>query len=346
MSVILVEGFDMYNGTGTNTGLQAMWLPITGSSGSGSMTTGRFGGQALRVNGGSTTSQWSARRNITSGSSAAAGFAFRASSLAAARHFFWMGDSAYQIGLRLNTNGSIDAGRYSAINGITVLGTSAAGVITVNTWAYIEVETTINASTGVLNVYVNGTNVISLSGVNTSNSGTAVSWVQMGFYDGGSTSGLTWDFDDLYVVDVATRLGERRVETLYPNGDTATKNFTPDTGTANYSRVNESQVDGDTSYVQSSTVGARDLYTIGSLSSTPTAIDAVNVVSFAEKTDATTRTLYNSVQSAGTDSDGSAFSLAASYGRFDRLLMTDPNGGGAWTASRVNGLQIGPKVAA
>lgn len=57
-----------------------------------------------------------------------------------------------------------------------------------------------------------------------------------------------------------------------------------------FARINETS---DTEYVYAT--GARDLYTLGALAS-PAAVFAVNVVSFAEKTDTTTRQLYNDVR--------------------------------------------------
>jgi hypothetical protein len=309
------------------------------------MTTGRFGGQALRV----TQAGATGLPRYTFGStytSIGVGFAYKTDTLPTGNTVINMlalvNGTTFTFGLRCTSTGAIEASRATSGTGFTALGTSSS-VIVANTWHYIECGVTISDTVGTVTVKVDGATVLSLTGQDTNNAVTNVNTLYLGYTSNAGQANI--NYDDLYVVDSDTTLGERRIETTVPSADTATKNWTPNTGTANFSRVNETTVDGDTSYVQASTVGTRDLYSIGALSSTPSVIDAVQVISFAEKTDATTRTIYNSVQSAGTDSDGPAFSLTASYLRFDRLLLTDPNGGGSWTASRVNGLLIGPKVA-
>lgn len=344
MAVIFMEGFDMYNGVGTGTGLQSKWTLTTTSD--VAMTTGRFSGQAMRV----TQAGASGNPRVTFASnytSIGCGFAYKTDTLPTGNTVINMlallNGTTFTFGLRCTSTGAIEASRATSGTGFTALGTSTPSVIVANTWHYIECGVTISDTVGTVTVKVDGATVLSLTGQDTNNAVTNVNTLQLGYTSNSGQANI--NYDDLYVVDSATTLGERRIETTVPSADTATKNWTPNSGTANFSRVNETLVDGDTSYVQASTVGTRDLYSMGALSSTPSVIDAVQVVSFAEKTDATTRTIYNSVQSAGTDSDGSAFSLSASYNRFDRLMETDPNGGGAWTASRVNGLLIGPKVA-
>jgi hypothetical protein len=340
----MIDGFDMYNGTGTTTGAGLKWTVTGGSS---SLTTGRFAGQGLLM-GSSGSGAGRITRAFTGSpvTSVGIGVAINVNVMPTndSVHGFisLLKGTTYTFGLRITTTGGLEAYRLTAVNAGVSLGTAPAGTITVG-WHYFEIAVTISDTVGTVLVKVDGSTVMNLSGLDTNNAVTNVDTVSFGF-NANNPGGLNIIVDDLYITDGAT-LGERKIETLYPSADTATKNWTPNSGTDNYSRVNETTVDGDTSYVQASTVGTRDLYTVGPLSSTPTVIDAVQIVSFMEKTDATTRTVYNSCQSAGTDSDGSAFALAATYGRFDRILSTDPNGGGSWTASRVNGLLIGPKIA-
>ena len=91
-------------------------------------------------------------------------------------------------------------------------------------------------------------------------------------------------------------------------------------------------------------MGDVDTYGFGDLGSTPSTIDAVQLTAFAEKTDAAARSIALQAKSGATTSDGGNFSLAATYGKFERLLTTDPNTSAAWGASAVNALQGGPKV--
>lgn len=349
MTILLTEGFDMYNGIGPNTGLQARWNLTTTSN--VSMQAGRFGGQCLRIVNTGFGTMPNATAAFASGASICVGMGFKVDSVpvnALNSFSLMLFDAAggVQIGLLLNTDGSIGVYRATATNSGVLLGTTPINTILSNTWHYLELGVTISTSAGVVNLNVDGASKLALTGQNTQNSANAnAGQLRLAPTNGGQASAMGYQFDDLYIIDSATPIGERRIETLRAASDIS-KTWTPDTGTTNFSRVNETLVDGDTSYVQGTSIGDRDLYAIGTLSSTPASIDAVNIVSFAEKTDALTRQIFNSVQSAGTDSDGPAINLAGSYGRFDRIIPLDPHGGGAWTASRVNGLFIGPKVAA
>lgn len=345
MAVVFVEGFDHYNGTGTGTGVGARW-----SGGSTySMTGGRFGGQALRCGNSSLNSAGSITAVLpTDYTSVSVGFAFRnfygLPSTSSVRPFFYLlGDGSTQVGLRVLSSGQLEAYRLTSSTAGTLLGSSALGVIIGNTWQYVECEITISDTVGVFKVYVDGSLVINLTNVDTRNgTPTAVDQVNLGANSGATGIG-TFDFDDVYVTDSATRLGERRVETLYPTGDVA-QGWSRSAGATNYSLVDELTVNGDTDYVQASTVGDVDTYDFGTVSSTPTAIDAVQIVSYGLKTDAGTREVALQIKSGATTSDGSNFVLAGSYTNFRRLTTVDPDTSVAWTQSGVAAMQAGPKV--
>ena len=343
-NVLMTEGFDMYNGTGPNTGMNARWSFNVRDTPS-FMTTGRFGGQAWEtsntVPGGGTPFQaWRVFDPASAATSIAFGAAINCGSVGTSGGLLveiQNGSLGVLCSIGFTTAGAIYADSGS---GGTRLCTSATGLLTAATWHYLEAELVLHASAGSVNIYLNGALIASASGVNTLSAGGAGSVIKLW----GTTANASLLYDDIYIVSGATRLGECKVETLRPTGDSAVT-WTPSSGTANYSCVNETLVDGNTSFVQTATTGQGDLYAIGALSSTPQNIYAVNVVSFAEKTDATTRQLYNSVKSGTTVSDGAAANLAASYGRYDRILNTDPATSAAWTPSGVNNLLIGPKAA-
>jgi hypothetical protein len=343
-NVLMTEGFDMYNGTGANIGMNALWSFNAFNSPS-FMTAGRFGGQAWdtsnTIPGGGTPFQaW----RIFDSTSATTSLAFGVA--------IYCGNVAITGGLLLELQngllgalcsvGFTTAGAIYADSGSggTRLCTSVTGLLTSAVWHYLEAEIVLHASSGSVNIYLDGALIAAASSVNTLSASGGGGIIKLW----GTTNAVSLLYDDIYIVSGATRLGECKVETLRPTGDTAVT-WTPSSGTTNYNHVNETLVDGDTSYVQTATTGHGDLYTIGALSSTPQNIYAVNVISFAEKTDATTRQLYNSVKSGTTASDGAGANLAASYGRYDRILNTDPNTSMAWTLAAVNNLLIGPKAA-
>jgi hypothetical protein len=138
--------------------------------------------------------------------------------------FVWLLDptGAYQFCLRTDSLGNLIACRASARNAQTDLGRTGAPVLHAGTWHYIEVEGVIGDS-GAVRVYVDGAKVLDLAGVDTQQQANAqIGIIQLGY----SNSSATYLFDDLYVIDSATRLGERKITVLTPTADVA-KAFTP-----------------------------------------------------------------------------------------------------------------------
>ena len=340
MAITLIDGFDLYNGTGVNTGLQSKWF-LAGATNFISMTTGRFGGQCVSYTG-AASNAGNMSRTFTASSAVCYGVAFRSVNAPAANTPVLLGlenSGTVQVGWRMTTTGAIEVLRAG-----TSLGASAAGVISINTWHFIETEVVISDTVGRVTIFVDGTQVLNLTNVDTRNgTPTTVDSLRFG-YAQGALNAYNYQLDDLYVTDTATRLGERRVETLRPNADTAQKDFTRSAGADNFALVDDTTSNGDTDYIQGSTVGNLDRYTTAGLSTTPSAIDAVQLTAFALKTDATTRNIALHARSGSTDSDGSNYALAASYTKFDRILETDPATSAAWTITGINSLQFGPKV--
>ena len=113
----------------------------------------------------------------------------------------------------------------------------------------------------------------------------------------------------------------------------------------NYTETNEVPAGGDLSCVTSSTVGAEDRYSFNSLSSTPASIAGVKVSSLLRKTDSGTRTVTLQLKSGSTEVTGASQSPTASYQYVSSYQDTDPNTSAAWTASGVNSLSAGVKIA-
>lgn len=345
MTVVMTEGWDMYNGVGQFTGASSRYTGTT-STGGISLVAGRFGAQALRCNG--TVSGQLIGRLPSAYSSFTWGGAFRYITLNSAFDgtywpfvlFSGSSGTVNQLAFKANRFGQIEFWR----GGTTLLGSTPIGSIIFNVWQFLEIEIVISDTVGRITCKIDSTTQLNLTSIDTRNgTPTTVDTIAYGMAAGDNRLG-GFDVDDVYILDAATSIGERKIETLRPNADTATKQWTPNSGTADFSQVNETLVDGDTTYIQTSTSGDRDLYTIGSLSSTPITIDCISLISFAEKTDVGSRAIYNSCQSSGTDDDGSSFNLLGSYAYNSRVLLLDPNGSAAWTAARVNGLLVGPKV--
>lgn len=226
----------------------------------------------------------------------------------------------------------------------TLLAASASGVLDGN-WHYIEVTVTVADTGGIVQVRVDGTQVINFSG-DTKNAGTnsTIDTVTLNAY-----SGAQLIVDDLVILDATgtapynTFLGDTRVQTLVPSGAGTTTQLTPSTG-ANWDCVNEVPYSA-TDYVSGSTVGNKDTYATTDLGA-GYSILAVKTKAIAKKTDAGVRNLKTVVRSGGTDySDITASPLSGTDQAVSNIRTADPATGAAWTTAGVNAMEIGVEVA-
>jgi hypothetical protein len=324
MTVRWTDGFDLY-ATKTDIGLRA---GVIAAPGFANFATGRLGsGQCI------TTAQGYSFAPFASAQSALSlGVAYQVNGLSQAGSFlnFYNGGTPI-CDLRITSTGALQATRDG-----NVLGTSST-IITPDTWCYIEVEVTRHASAGAFKAYVNGVQMLNLTGVNTGGSDIDKITLASGSAD--------IKLDDLYVTDTATKLGECRIDTLHPTADTATKDWTPSTGSSNYAMVDEAQF-VTTDYVSAGTAGNKDYYALADLSFNPLTIHAVSVVTMAKKDDATTRTFRGNIKSSSSEGNGATRGLGTSLSIYSDIFPTDPNGSIAWTQSSVNAAQVGIEVVA
>jgi hypothetical protein len=211
----------------------------------------------------------------------------------------------------------------------------------------MEVKATIADSGGNVEVRINGQTFINYTGdTRNSTTGTAgIDRVTLAGYASGTTGGM---WDDFYVLDTTGSalnnfLGDCRVSTLAPTSDSAVQ-FTKSTGASNFSCVDEGRHNSDTDYVESSTAGHIDKYGYADLSANVTTVHAVQVMSYARKTDAATRTLRNKLYSSSATLDGSTTAVTYAYQPIATLATTDPNTSAAWTAAGVNAALAGVEI--
>jgi len=122
--------------------------------------------------------------------------------------------NAEQCHLQTNSDGSISAYRLAVS-----LGSSAAGVLSVGTWYYLEVKALLSTTVGTIEVRVNGVSVITLTGLNNCGEGSEA-WTYVKITGG--------DFQDYYICDGAEQnaampnndfLGDCTAEALLPEVD-------------------------------------------------------------------------------------------------------------------------------
>lgn len=269
------------------------------------------------------------------------GFAFKMSSLANFPLASFADSGVPQCSVYVTSAGTIKAYRWTE-SGV-LLGTSAA-VISPAAFYYIEVKAKIHSSTGTIDVHVNGISVLSLSGVNTQNSGNATA-DSVGF--GNGTGGLVdMDYDDLYICDSTGSanndfLGDIRIDATFPNAEGSTIEWTPSTGTDNSALVSDNPSNDDSNYDSSSTPGQIDFYDFPNITPTSGTVYGVVLQMTVRKDDAGSRTFRGKIFQGSTEYDGSTVGAGDTYGIFSEIHEEDPDTSSPWTISGVNAAQFG-----
>ena len=325
------------------------YLKWTSGAGLSTIQTGRNGGKAINTAG--TFSYL--KKTLDNQQYWYVGFAVYRTSVSGGDvlcSFFDGSNEQISIGFQNNGNSKL-AFLTGGVTAKTTTGGETA--LSVNTWYYVEAKIRITNSvvSGDCQIYLNGSLYTSLATSQSSRNGSTNNYAGT-FYLGNNFnfSFASTYIDDFYLCDSQGStnnglLGPCYVSTLYPTGAGASTQWTPNSGT-NYSRVNNTTNDGDTTYNSTSGTGNRDSYTIGGLSDNPLHIYGAQSVS-TSRIDAgeTTRTMNNSIRSGGSYSDGTVSgNLTSTYSWITDRWETDPNTSAAWTKSGLSSAEAGIKL--
>jgi hypothetical protein len=208
---------------------------------------------------------------------------------------------------------------------------------------YLKVKVKVHASTGTIDVHLDGLPVVSLTGLDTQQTANAYA-TQVMF---GSTAelALMQDIDDILVMDTSGTtfndiMPDIHIQYRTPTGAGDETDFTPSTGT-NFSCVDDTNGSGSTDSVSSSVIGDRDLYTMQDLTFAVGDIYGVSVSMFANKDDAGMRLIKGVAKHGGTALAGTEHGLTTTLGYYNSLFTTNPSTGLAWTIAEVNAMQAG-----
>jgi hypothetical protein len=253
--------------------------------------------------------------------------------------------------LVLNTSRILKFVRGSASSGTSLASYSTPLVI--GQWYYLEMKVFMHDTTGTYEVKVNNTTQMVGTGADTKNAGTKTVFdtLKIGSIDVTSGSFLSAGFDDLYLLSGAGTapqndfLGDLAVETLYPDGmDVTTWTGSDGNAVDNYLLIDEAGTPVDTDYVQSSTVGAREMYTVQPLVRTTGTVPGVMVQCRANKSDSGPRGLkVVAKESGGTIRSSADNALTTTFTDYP-LPLEKKNDNSAWTVADVNALNIGVEV--
>ncbi len=241
-----------------------------------------------------------------------------------------------QVNIGVLNSGAIAAYRAFNTPSITLLGTSAPGIIAANQYYGIEALFTVNSTSGVVQVWVNGVEVLNLSGFNTQGTSNAYA-NQVEICDSGN---LGCYIDDFRVWDstgstMNAPLGtDSRFFSKLPSGAGSLAQLTPNGASANWQCVDDNPPDGDTTYVSGSSSGLVDELAAPIAGFTqPPAMVVARV--YARKDDGSTRSLEFGVVSGSATAVSSAgtVTVGSTYAFYDGAISDDPNTSAPWTAA-------------
>lgn len=246
-------------------------------------------------------------------------------------------DTTQHLTLMVETGGALVVRRGNGAG--TILGSSALGVMPINTYVYVEMKATLHDTTGSVDLQVNGVNVLSLTNVDTKNGGAGA------VFDGFRICKARCFVDDIYVANGdgprnIDFLGDCQVAFKVPTSDGVVQ-WTPSVVGSHWPLVDEVGPN-TTDYVASDVAGDVDMFGFPAIS-TGLAVLGVQVSSYASKDAAGPRNLRHRVNSAGIIATGidHAPAVIPSYLTFAHVFNDDPDGGGAWTAAKVNAATFG-----
>jgi hypothetical protein len=226
---------------------------------------------------------------------------------------------------------------------------TAPNLVMVNTWTHIAVKVLCHPTAGAVNVWVNGSLVVNLTGVATQNAGFVEHSIAPNI-DEIAIGTPYWYYDDFIVTNDTDSgdgcigfLGDLIGEKVGPTSDVAA-GWSRNTGSTNASCVDDAAPDGDATYVYSDALNALDLYGMGALARIEDGIKAVQVSSVAKKTSGGTRAIAHAVRVGGTDYLGSNQYLPTDYAGQETVFALNPDTSASWSAAAVNAAAVGQRV--
>jgi hypothetical protein len=205
MTILLMEGFDLYNGTDATTGIAANWL-LDNYYATLSTPAGRFGGKCFCTVWGGSVQYSLAYRTLAAQTSAFSfGLAIRISDFSDRRSCGCSARRAYQACIRTDSFGNLIACRASSRTSQTDLGKTSAPVLRRNA-ALCRGRRRDRRYRGDADLCRRGQSARS-SGVDTQQQATSqIGMIQLGY----TGSSATYYFDDLYVTTPITAWASAR----------------------------------------------------------------------------------------------------------------------------------------
>ena len=234
-----------------------------------------------------------------------------------------------------------DSSRYwdAYVNSVKV----ADGTIQANDgWHFVELHVLVDNS-GTIQTRINGTEDIDYSGDTQPGAGTAITHVRFACGYPAPPHTCAWQYDD-FTVGTGDWPGDIRYTVLAPNADTAQKDWTPSAGSLNYDMIDEIPPN-DADYVSTGSMNYKDLYDVEDWAYGGTYTPQFIVPWVRSKKDtASVQGIAQIIDSGGTEDSGGSFALTTDWAYYSRVVLLDPDGDVAWTASALNNIKTGQEA--
>lgn len=284
------------------------------------------------------------RMNLSNEDEVIFGLMFDASGAANNSLAYLIDDGTVQVTLvRESANVKVYRGTSSG----TLLGTSSE-TLTYNQ-DYIECRIKIHSTAGTVDVKVNGTLGLSLTGQNTQASANAYATVAGFGYPGGGHN-VSWvdKWDDLYIITCDgtspnSWIGRAKVGLAKPTGAGNYTQWTPSAG-SNYQCVDETGANDDTDYVYDDTASQKDTYAMTDISESAVQIFGVRASMRIRKDDAGSKSARLIARVNSTDYGGDGVGMDDAYGCYDHVWLLSPDTSSAWTKSEFDSAEFGVEV--
>lgn len=233
---------------------------------------------------------------------------------------------------------------YRATGTTNLLGSSANNSLPpTGNWFHLGWKVKIHDTLGTIDVWVDGVNVLSLTGLDTQASANAYATVVRMTVTQNNTVDHYFAFDGSGSANNSWP-GTCRVYTGVPDVDNAVQ-FTRSAGANNWANVDELQLhDSDTTYNYSSTVGQKDLFDTTLVVPTGATVLCMESRSVFRKDDVGARTGRAIVKSGATTVNGTTINAGSAYVLSRIKMETDPDTALQFTVAGANAVLPGYEV--
>jgi hypothetical protein len=336
MALLWIDGFEGYGASSNPTTISARY-PYSGSLDHSTIMPGRITGYSWGAT--ANYSPYISTPVLTTNPTLISGCAFLFTTVGSYTILSFYDNAT--LGINVTFTSTAPNSTIVVKLGAATLATYTNFLLATYTWFYVEMKVFCHATSGTVEIKLNGTTVITLTGINTKAGSDS--------YHTAANIALWYGYvDDFYVCDGSGSaqndfLGTCRVLGIFPNADTDVEQWTPSTIGAHYQLVDENPPN-TSDYVESPTQGQIDLYRYPSLIGSGTII-GLQVSTTVEIATGTSMVIEAPIISHGvTDLGPDTTVTGATYVDVRHVSTTDPYTGLPWTVANLAAAQIGIRV--